>query len=58
MTLTHKTWLRRGLALGLGAAVGFAYHHFVGCSSGGCPIWTNAWVSTGVGALFGTLLVW
>ncbi len=56
MTPSRKIWLKRGLGLAFGAAAGFAYYHFVGCSSGGCPIWTNAWLSTGFGATFGVLL--
>ncbi len=40
----------------LGAAAGFAYYRFVGCSSGACPITSNPWISTGYGALIGGLL--
>jgi len=39
----------------LGAAGGFAYYRFVGCSSGTCPITSNPWISTGYGALMGAL---
>lgn len=58
MTPTRKTWLKRGLGLTLGAAAGFSYYTFVGCTSGGCPIWQDPFVSTGFGALFGSLLIW
>lgn len=40
----------------LGAASGFAFHHFVGCRSGACPIWANPYAATGYGALMGFLL--
>jgi len=53
-------WKRRALKLGLGAAggaaLGFAYYTFVGCSTGGCPITSDPVVSTGYGALLGALL--
>jgi ElaB/YqjD/DUF883 family membrane-anchored ribosome-binding protein len=40
----------------VGAALGFAYYRFVGCSTGGCPITSNPWISTAYGALIGGLL--
>lgn len=39
-----------------GAVVGFAYHRLVGCSTGGCPITSNPYVSTLFGAVLGYLL--
>lgn len=47
-----------GAALGaaLGGAAGFGYYRFVGCRSGVCPIWSNPWISTGYGAIFGLLV--
>jgi hypothetical protein len=44
------------LAVFLGSAGGFAYYHFVGCSSGTCPITSNPYISTGYGALLGFVL--
>jgi len=41
----------------LGAALGYGYYALVGCSSGGCPITSNPWISTGYGALVGALFV-
>lgn len=38
-----------------GAALGFAYHRFVGCRTGACPITANPYVSTLYGALVGYL---
>jgi len=45
------------LGLGVGAASGFAYYYFVGCSGGSCPIQSNPWISTTYGGIFGLLLV-
>lgn len=41
----------------LGAALGYAYYHFVGCRTGTCPITSNPWISTGYGAFFGFVLM-
>ena len=41
------------LAGGIG---GFAYYHFVGCTSGTCPITSNPYISVLYGALMGYLL--
>jgi len=38
-----------------GAVLGFAYHKFVGCSTGTCPITANQWSSILYGALLGFL---
>ncbi|MFZ1976443.1 MAG: DUF6132 family protein [Bacteroidota bacterium] len=40
----------------LGALAGYAYYHFVGCSTGTCPISSNPWISTMYGAIMGFLL--
>ncbi len=37
----------------LGAAGGYLYYHFVGCTSGSCPITSNPLHSTLYGALMG-----
>ena len=41
----------------LGAIAGYAYYHFIGCTSGSCPITSNPWISTVYGAAMGGLLV-
>lgn len=44
------------LGVVLGAAAGFAYYKFVGCSSGTCPITSNPFISTLYGAFMGALI--
>ncbi len=39
----------------LGAAAGYAFYYFIGCSSGACPLTSDPWTSTGYGALLGWL---
>lgn len=52
----HKHKLKIIGAL-LGAAGGFAYYYFVGCSTGTCPIKSNPYTMTAYGALMGYLLL-
>jgi len=40
----------------LGAIAGFTYYHFIGCSSGTCPITSHPLNSTLYGAVMGGLL--
>jgi hypothetical protein len=39
-----------------GAVLGYAYYHFIGCNTGGCPISSNPYISTVYGALIGVVL--
>ncbi|MBK8944143.1 MAG: hypothetical protein IPM32_02630 [Ignavibacteriae bacterium] len=39
-----------------GAILGYAYYHFIGCNSGGCPITSNPFISTVYGAAVGFLI--
>ncbi|MBN1294239.1 MAG: YtxH domain-containing protein [Candidatus Latescibacteria bacterium] len=39
-----------------GAAVGFVYYKFIGCSSGACPITSNPWASMIYGAILGFMI--
>ena len=41
----------------LGSVLGYMYYHFIGCSSGTCPITSNATSSTLYGAVMGGLLI-
>lgn len=52
----NSVWLKRGAAVLLGGAAGFAYYAFIGCASGTCPITSNPYISTGYGALIGIIL--
>jgi len=51
-----RTSLLTVAAVLIGAAGGYAYYHFVGCSTGTCPITSNPYISTGYGALLGLVL--
>jgi hypothetical protein len=62
---TRSLWDRfsrshyRTLAVALaGAGVGAAYAHFVGCSTGTCPITSNAWTAALYGGGVGALAAW
>jgi len=48
--------LKRIGFIGAGAALGFAYYYFIGCTSGSCPITSNPFISTAYGALIGAVL--
>ena len=41
-----------------GAGAGYLYWSKIGCVSGGCPITSNPWMTTGFGALMGATLGW
>ena len=43
------------LVAALGAAGGLLYQRNVGCTSGGCPITSDPWISTLYGAVLGRL---
>ena len=40
----------------IGAAVGFAVGYFGRCSTGTCPLTSNPWTSTMIGAFMGFML--
>lgn len=54
--LAGKPYLKRGSIILAGAAAGFAYYYFIGCTTGTCPITSSPYISTGYGALVGLLL--
>ena len=41
-----------------GALGGFLYYAYVGCETGGCPITSSPWLTTGFGAAMGLSLGW
>ncbi len=41
-----------------GGLAGYLYWAKIGCTSGGCPITSDPWVTTGFGALMGASLAW
>lgn len=40
----------------LGAVIGFGVYRLVGCSTGACPLTSNPWVSTILGAVMGVFI--
>ena len=49
--------IRLIIGIVVGAAAGYAYHRFIGCSSGACPITKNPYASMIYGAIIGALIV-
>lgn len=45
--------LKPAFGILLGGVLGFAYYWTIGCSSGGCPITSDPWISTFWGAAIG-----
>jgi len=45
------------VAVFIGGIAGYSYYHFVGCSSGTCPITGNPFISVIWGGLFGFFMV-
>lgn len=40
----------------VGGAIGFAVGHFGRCTTGACPLTSNPWISTIIGASLGLVL--
>ncbi len=53
LSVQQRKWLKRGLGIAAGAGLGFGYYITVGCSTGGCPITSDPWISAAWGALIG-----
>jgi hypothetical protein len=51
-----KKYYLTGLGLVMGAALGYAYYFWIGCTSGSCPITSRPLNSTFYGAFMGGLL--
>ena len=47
---------RIAIGIVVGGTLGYAYYHFIGCSSGSCPITSHPWNSTIAGMVLG--LIW
>lgn len=53
-----KSYYKILIGAATGAALGFAYYYFIGCSSGTCPITSRWYTSTIYGAFFGIVALW
>jgi hypothetical protein len=53
--LSRKSIITMAVTLAGGIA-GYLYYHFIGCSSGTCPLTSNPYMSVGIGSLMGYLL--
>lgn len=49
--------IKWGIGIALGAAAGYLYWYYIGCTSGSCAITSNPVNSTLYGALMGGLLL-
>jgi xanthine/uracil permease len=49
--------LKRFYPVIFGAVIGYAYYHFIGCSTGSCAITSNPWTSVLYGSVFGALFI-
>jgi hypothetical protein len=52
----NRLWVKRILFAIGGAAVGYAYYTFIGCTTGTCPITSNPLTSSLYGAAIGLVL--
>lgn len=51
-----KNSIKNIIGLIIGALAGYLYYHFIGCTSGGCAITSNPYMSILWGAVLGYLL--
>lgn len=51
-----KKWMKPALFTAGGALAGLAYYHFVGCTSGACPLTSHPLVTMAYMGLVGWLL--
>jgi hypothetical protein len=61
MSALKRLWtnakIRYPLGISLGALGGFAYYHFIGCPTGGCPLSSNLYLMLALGGFMGWSLV-
>jgi hypothetical protein len=50
-----KKHILKIIGIFVGSVAGFLYYHFIGCSSGTCPITSNPYMTVAYGALLGYL---
>lgn len=55
MNINFKKITKFALPILIGAVLGYAYYYFIGCNTGGCPITSNPYTTTGYGALIGAI---
>lgn len=55
--MTKKAYIITGIGAIIGAIAGYAYYHYVGCTSGYCAITSKPLNSTLYGSLMGGLLL-
>jgi xanthine/uracil permease len=56
MIYFFKKYILKIIGILVGSVAGFFYYHFIGCSSGTCPITSNPYITVAYGALLGYLL--
>jgi len=56
MNLRGRISVRGAVHIVLGGVIGYAFYHYVGCSTGTCLITSNPYMSTAYGAFMGWLL--
>lgn len=58
LLLRLRSYVKKRYLIGvsLGVITGFLYYRFVGCSTGGCAITSNPWLTVGWGAVMGFLI--
>ncbi len=54
--IQSKNSIKNIIGLVIGALAGYLYYHFIGCTSGGCAITSNPYMSILWGAVLGYLL--
>ena len=55
MRIDGKFILKRVLPVLGGAILGYGYYYYIGCTSGGCAITSNPYISTAYGAFMGLI---